>query len=117
MENGCDWNVILSLHRSLKGPHNYPAKCALETINTGACWPEDRILECNALHDAACKRCGMPDSDLHTFWTCACNNHIAEPEVVGTQKLIDRAINESKEFPCMWLRGILPSSLSDIPDE
>ena len=22
MENGCDWNVILSLHRSLKGPHN-----------------------------------------------------------------------------------------------
>ena len=117
MENGCDWNLSLSLHRSLKGPQNYPARCALETISTGACWPEDRILECNALHDATCKRCGMPDSDLHTFWTCEHNNNLEDSEVVGTQKLIDRAVAESEEYPCLWLRGILPSNLSTIPDE
>ena len=117
MENGCDWNLTLSLHRSLKGPQNYPARCALETISTGACWPEDRILECNALHDATCKRCGMPDSDLHTFWTCEHNNNLEDSEVVGTQKLIERAVAESEEYPCLWLRGILPSNLSTIPDE
>ena len=117
MELGCDWNITLSLHRSLKGPLHYPSRCALETIISGSCWPEDRILECNALHNAACRRCGLPDSDLHTFWTCPENDNIADAEVAGTQRLIQRAVDESIEYPCLWLRGILPSSLSNVPDE
>ena len=117
MELGCDWNITLSLHRSLKGPQHYPSRCALETLISGSCWPEDRILECNSLHDSACKRCGLPDSDLHTFWTCSKNKDICDSEVVGTQKLIQRATDESSEYPCLWLRGILPSLLSDVPDE
>ena len=117
MENGCDWNSTLSLHRSLKSSQHYPSRCALETIISGSCWPEDRIFECNALHDATCRRCGLPDSDLHTFWTCSKNNNIDDTEVADTQKLIQRAIDESSEFPCLWLRGILPSSFSQVSDE
>ena len=117
MESGCDWHTTLSLHRTLQYPQHYPARCALETVVSGSCWPEDRIAECNSLHNAACKRCGLPDNDLHTFWICAHNNNLQDPEVVGTQELIDRAINESEEYACLWLRGILPSSLNKIPND
>ena len=110
-------DITLSLHRSIKGPLHYPSRCALETLISGSCWPEDRISQCNNLHSANCSRCGLPDSDLHTFWTCKCNEDILDAEVVGTQKLIPRAILESVDQPCLWLRGILPSSLSNIPEE
>ena len=64
-----------------------------------------------------CNRCGARDSDLHTFWLCPENRHIDDKNVTSTNKLIQTAVLGSELLPCLWLRGLLPSPLSAVPDE
>ena len=65
-----------------------------------------------------CVRCGADIEDaLHCFWTCPANSNILEDSVQNTQYLIDAAVAQSKDAPCLWLRGLLPSSCICIPPE
>ena len=54
---------------------------------------------------------------MHTYWTCPCNLQITDPAVTKTQHLVEEAITGSQEFQCLWLRGILPKKLLEIPEE
>ena len=61
-----------------------------------------------------------PDTDLHTYWTCPCNDNIDDEAVTNSNKYKDKAIRESISLPCLWLRGILPAHFTyvdttDIP--
>ena len=90
-------------------------KAALECILAGAYWPNDRVKLIRPEVDDACPRCGQPDSALHQFWTCAHNERIEDPRVASTQDLIPLAVDEADIFPCLWLRGLLPSSRLVVP--
>ena len=52
---------------------------------------------------------------MHQFWTCTHNQHIDDPRVATTQDLIPLAEAEADIFPCLWLRGLLPSSRIVVP--
>ena len=118
----------LAVHRKLKHTTNrlnpdallpcpraeaHSLKAALECILAGSYWPNDRVKSIRPEATDTCSRCGQPDSALHQFWTCAHNEHIDDPRVVSTQDLIPLAVAEADDFPCLWLRGLLPSSRLD----
>ena len=44
------------------------------------------------------------ETDAHTFWGCPANNNIEDAYVQDTQQLVSKAIVESAEYPCLWLR-------------
>ncbi len=114
IQDGIDFHNSMFIPRTLKDTQ-YPLKCALETVLGAGAWPEARINSIHPSHSPACTRCGCPlDDALHSFWTCPANSSIEEPSVVDSQNLIDEAVANADEFPCMWLRGILPAKFTYI---
>ncbi len=114
IQHGIDYHNTMACTRSLKDSQ-YPLKCAMESILAAATWPEDRIHSIHASVSPICKRCGEPLCDaLHVFWTCPANANIEDEEVTSTQNLISSAVSSSEEYPCMWLRGILPEKFTTI---
>ena len=96
---------------------DYPNKCTLEAIMSNCMWPADRIHNISPSYSPLCPRCGLePETALHCFWTCPCDDHIEDQAVAASQRLIPQAIQGVEEFPCMWLRGILPASKTKIAD-
>ncbi|MDP6586066.1 MAG: hypothetical protein QF535_15560, partial [Anaerolineales bacterium] len=93
----------------------YSYKAMLETILSGAMWPASRITSINPFYNNLCQRCKTePETSLHTFWTCPCNNDIDEPIILQTNKYIQYAVQEAQVYPCMWFRGILPNKFTDL---
>ena len=89
----------------------------LKTIQAGAFWgPARRATMAN--HEACPHGCGAMDpDDLHVFWTCPGLSSIDHPDVVSTQPLVPRAVEQKAIYPCLWLRGLLPSSFTTMPDK
>ena len=117
LEFGLHYNATMAWLRNLKS-HHYNSKCLLETILSGATWPADRIHNAYPEHSPLCPRCGLePEDALHCFWTCQENANIDEHVVKKTQHLIQTAKTSSNEHPCLWLRGLLPANLINIPPD
>ena len=118
IEQGIDWDITLRYIRGMrqdkkKRHDNYNAICTIETIMAAGCWPADRVSKINPLVSNICPRCNRAIEDsLHTFWSCPANAEIDDDRVTNTQCLIGSAQEHAAEFPCLWLRGILPFSLS-----
>ena len=118
IKQGIDIPSTLRYLRSMKDTTDvdYQFKAALETIIAGGCWSEVRINTIQPLHNTSCLRCGDPsDDDFHTFWTCPANCNLTHEFVADTQKLISEATKQIHEYPCLWLRGILPEHFTEIP--
>ena len=73
MENDVDWRATFACMQSSKSREDYAYKCALEAIISGSTWSNDRVHEIDQSHSALCPRCGVIDSDLHTYWLCPAN--------------------------------------------
>ena len=121
MAGGLDMENTLRFPRNIKENHNlvsYSFKAALETVMCGCCWPAARIYDINPLYPPACPRCGAAHEDaLHTFWTCPANRSIDHPHLEKSHYLENTAVDQSRQFPCLWLRGLLPAHYTYIPDE
>ena len=127
--NGLAIDITLAVHRSLKQQVNKqdpsqaqehsdaPAtKAALECLLSGSFWPTSRVSSIKPGISATCPRCNeAEDTALHQFWTCPCNAHIEDPRVSSTQDLVPVAEQNAEATPCLWLRGLLPSSNISIP--
>jgi hypothetical protein len=82
----------------------------------GSCWPASRIAQINPDFSNLCPICDRePETNLHTFWTCPCNASIKHEYVYKTQHLVTRARNEHEQNPAFWLRGLISSSMTEIP--
>ena len=120
IENGVDVINTLRHPRSIKDNTQCTQqyKAAMETVLVAGCWPAVRIASISPTYSKVCQRCGQADEDdLHTFWTCPHNANNQHENVSQTQYLIPRAKLGSTTHPCMWLRGILPSSFTQLPVE
>ena len=83
----------------------------MEKIINGACYSPLRRASIFG-GSTACPRCGKLEADaLHEYWECPANSDISDLAVQKTQIHITQAYYESAHFPCLWLRGILPTSL------
>ena len=93
-------------------------KAVLETMIAARSWPLARASECYPEVPSTCVRCGSaPETDLHVFWQCPANKNIDDACVKDTQVLIKQAEAGSVEFPCFWLRGMVPASFTHVsPD-
>ena len=97
---------------------DYPIKCILESILSATMWPAQRVHAIAPSVSRICPRCNQAEeSSLHCFWTCPCNTAIEDEAVVSTQNLVQAAETHSKDIPCLWLRGILPSELTTVPEQ
>ena len=115
---GIHIDATLAVLRNLNND-NYASKCLLETVLSAATWPNERIHdEIDKEYPSLCQRCGQAaESALHCFWQCEANNNICDPAVQDTQALCNKAVEASVDFPCLWLRGLLPAGLIVIPPE
>ena len=57
------------------------------------------------------------ETAFHCFRECPCNDDIPDEAVESTQALKRAALARHEEFPCLWLRGLLPSCLRRIDDQ
>ena len=116
MGQGVHFPATLGLIRTFKAS-NYAEKCLLENILSASCWTAERIHSINPDYSPLCNRCGQhDDSPLHCYWTCPANADIQHDDIIKSQHLINGACAGSVDFPCLWLRGILPSSFIHVPD-
>ncbi len=109
---------LRSARRRLVKEGQATAVVALDHLAVGALWdPADR--EPGTLrHEHYCHRCGMRAvaTKIHDFYLCPDNVHVdAANGVVDvkTANLIKEGIKEADRHPCLWLRGLIPSTLVD----
>ena len=90
------------------------ARVWLDLLMVGGYWPQYRSSLIHG-HSAECPRCGAPmETAMHLLWTCPANQKIDDKRVTSTQKLISTAREQVDEYPCLWLRGMLPATLVTV---
>ena len=108
MEHGIDSDFTFKYLRNLKDEtdSDLQYKAALETIISASTWPSARVHEAYEHVAPSCTRCNKAiiDTALHCFWTCPCNADIDHENVSESQSLIEQAVREADEYPCMWLK-------------
>ncbi len=115
MHEGIDFHATMAVIRSLSSNQYYYYKCAIESILAATTWPNQRVHECYSHVSPICSRCGSaPDNSIHCFWQCPANNNIEDDDVSRTQNLIPAAESGILTYPCLWLRGILPSKFTKV---
>jgi len=120
VDQGVDVDSTLKFLRNTRTNTNpdYRFVACLETIIAAGAWPAARIHEVHPDFSSECPRChAAPETALHTFWQCPCNNDIDHIAVKHTQVLCKEAAKGVELFPCFWLRGIMPAEFTEIPDE
>ena len=87
----------------------------LELFLCGGYWTQERAAAVHPI-SSRCTRCraGAPETPLHLLWTCSANERINDERVSSTQQYISQAVEGSRDYPCLWLRGLLPSSLVTV---
>ncbi len=114
LQDGIDFVTLVHLIRNL-AESRYPLKCALEAIVSAGIWPNARVNSIHPEASAKCDRCGHPhEDDFHLYWGCPSNAYIEDETVAKTQELRGEAIRQYEALPCLWLRGIPPSSFTEI---
>jgi hypothetical protein len=117
LSEGMHYNATMANLRGLTDKQ-YDIKCILETIMSAATWPAERVNNAFPAVPCCCTRCGADIEDaLHCFWTCPANSNLIEDSVQDTQYLIGAAVAKCRDAPCLWLRGLLPSTYICIPPE
>ena len=94
--------------------NNWPENAAtwLELFLTGGYWPQERLSQIHGHVASVCPRCSLaPESPFHLMWDCPANAEIRDSRVKGTQELISQAKQGFEDYPCLWLRGMLPKGL------
>jgi len=112
--HGIDYNLTICVLRKYRKLLAYDKAAALETILCGACWsPQRKFLAGLTSADlSVCVLCGANEcDDYHQFWSCPSLATSTWPEVESTNYLVPAAASGMRDFPCLWLRGLLPSEL------
>ena len=124
---GADWDITLAPLRStpkkdsdgdkqpLDSMKYHPRrKAALETLMAAATWPLQRVHEAYPHIQPFCK-CGQIEDDFHCLWLCYLLTNLEHKEATDihdTQNLIPQARLEVHQYPCYWLRGIMPKEFT-----
>ena len=101
-----------------------PGHAALSlTWAQGAMWTRSRKSQCGYNVQELCPRCNRAvDTPFHQVWECKHNESIDSPWVRDTQRLQARAQQEKDEYPCFWIRGVVPAEwttaqIPPVPEE
>ncbi|CAK0856487.1 unnamed protein product, partial [Prorocentrum cordatum] len=115
MEAGADMRSARSLIKKLKRKGEHDKVGAHLACLTGGVWPRQRVADLGLeIEDVTCPRCGeAPETWQHRMWECKCNELIEECQ--KSKHLEEKAVRGVEEVPCLWLRGILPKSWTQIP--
>ncbi len=64
-------------------------------------------------HLVHCARCAKADTDTRSHTTHGCDDHRAIEDDIfrTTNKVLKEAKGQHKEFPRLWLRGLIPRKL------
>ncbi|CAK0808313.1 unnamed protein product [Prorocentrum cordatum] len=115
MEAGADMRSARSLIKKLKRKGDHDKVGAHLACMTGGVWTRQRVADLGLeIEDVTCPRCGeAPETWQHRMWECKCNELIEECQ--KSKHLEEKAVRGVEEVPCLWLRGILPKSWTQIP--
>jgi len=121
IQDGIDIENTLRLLRKIKCKQDNcdnKIKACLETVMSARSWPAARINQAYPEVPNKCLRCGLaPEDDLHVYWQCPANKNIDDPCVKDTQVLVKSAEAGCVNYPCFWLRGLVPKSFTLVPPE
>ena len=121
LEAGADLTGVSQQLRRLRSKGKFEWFGAILTSVVGAQWPRTRLRDAGIeLETIFCQRCGdqVEETLLHRCWQCKANAEI--PACRKTEYLQRRALRDAGNQPCVWLRGLLPRSwtqLSPPPDD
>ncbi len=84
----------------------YGQAALLETLATGAAWPDDRCRSAGMLNvPDTCMRCGVePETSQHRNWRCAANCRVDAAVMVKTATLVPPALKLSEAKAILWQR-------------
>ena len=93
--------------------NDFKWKGLLQCVMTGATWCRQRLFEYGLVSDPTCPRCGQaPETDKHRCWECPANK---EFQTVSSN-LIAKARGEADTLPSLWIRGLIPSTWTSVPE-
>ena len=115
LEAGADLTSVIAQVRRLRRKGNREWFGAILTSVTGAQWPRARLRDAGiGVETALCQRCDeqVEETMLHRCWQCKANDEI--PACRKTEYLRRRAVVDAGNLPCVWLRGIVPQTWSQL---
>ena len=118
LESGVCMQATCALLTALRQKEEFGRAALLETLLAAATWPHHRRAEVGLEEPGPCKRDGCdadsPEDMMHLLYRCPATCSLDIPDVQETAWLVELAEKGVAEFPCLWLRGILPSSVVHI---
>ena len=139
LQDGVDWTATLALQRHIATVHGHASDADdamdpddpafvgqserwaetslswLQLFMTGGYWPQHRLAEIHPDQSATCPRCASaPETAFHLLYECAANEDIDDPRISENTDLIFKAREGVRQYPCLWLRGLLPRSLVHV---
>ena len=106
------WDLVASLDK--EGRRDLAAMIRL--LVSGGYWTEESRHTAQMAPDPVCRRCQRdPETSRHRFWDCMCNASSQVQEIVDSQHLRHGAQQEAAQYPCFWMRGLIPLSWFDLP--
>ena len=85
----------------------------MDCILCGGLWLPARVMSCGLSDNSDCPRCGQPGCDeQHLIWDCPDIVLVDDVAVTNSQYLCAQV---DRDLPCLWLRGLLSSSLVAVP--
>ena len=116
LEGGADTNQLKRHIRGLekRGLHQWAG--AIRCCATGGVWGRERLAAANPGISPICQRCDLnvPESDFHRAWECPANASL--DVCAASDGLIDEAGANAAEWPCFYLRGLIPASWTEVPE-
>ena len=84
----------------------------LELFMVGGYWSNLRFSQARPNSSPRCERCGAEiEDDHHLIWECPANADIPSPHILASQYLVAQSRTGAETHQCLWLRGLLPSSI------
>lgn len=114
LHDGIAYGYTMNLLNKFRKEQIYDKAAALETIMCAACWPPQRKYDHGMITSGenVCHHCQVSGcDDFHQFWECPSLESSVWPEISNTQHLIPAARAGVADYPCLWVRGLLPAGL------
>ena len=117
LEEGADLTSVRKHLARLRKQKRHEEAGALECGVTAATWPRAKIAAYKDKEtppeEILCHRCHKaPETDYHRTWECEANEKLKGCK--SSKHLIRRSKEGTIRAPCLWLRGIVPATWTQV---
>lgn len=114
---GFNHNLFIKKVLALQQQGDNRGASLLKCVGAGGAWLRARRKAMGLMDADVCPLCNRePHTDLHAIWFCPATCSLADQRVHNSLGLVHAAAAGAANYPCFWLRGLVPAGMLQPPD-